>query len=97
MKKENIEKLIIDVLNDYFDTQEMNEMATKDSALFGKDSVLDSMGLVNIIIDIESRFLDKDIEISLTSEAAMSRRRSPFRTVETLADFIMEQIGDNNE
>jgi hypothetical protein len=55
------------------------------------------MGLVNVIIDIESRFLDEDIEVSLTSESAMSRRNSPFRTVETLADFIMEQIGDDNE
>jgi acyl carrier protein len=97
MNKEAVIKIIEEVLNDYFETQDMNEKATKDTALFGKDTILDSMGLVNVIIDIESRFLDEDIEVSLTSESAMSRRNSPFRTVETLADFIMEQIGDDNE
>ena len=97
MKKEKTLNMIIAVLNDYFETQEMNEKATKNTALFGKDAVLDSMGLVNVIIDIESRFLDEDVEISLTSESAMSRRNSPFRTVDTLADFIMEQLGENDE
>ena len=97
MDKENIEKIIIEVINDCFETQIMDGSTTKDTALFGKDSILDSMGLVNVIIDIESRFLDEDIEISLTSESAMSRRNSPFRTVETLADFIMEQIGEIDE
>lgn len=97
MNKEKIIATIIEVLNDYFETQEIDEKATKETALFGKDSILDSMGLVNVIIDIESRFLDEDIEISLTSESAMSRRNSPFRTVETLADFILEQVEAENE
>ena len=96
MKKYEVINTVVKVLNDYFETQEIGEKATKNTTLFGKYSVLDSMGLVNVIIDIESRFLDEDIDISLTSEKAMSRRNSPFRTVESLADFIVEQIGDNN-
>ena len=55
------------------------------------------MGLVNVIIDIESRFLDEGYEISLTSEKAMSRRNSPFRTISTLAEFIEEQVTANEE
>ena len=97
MNIERITNVLIDVLNEYFRTQEIKVKTTKETALFGKESVLDSMGLVNIIIDVESRFLDEDIEISLTSEKAMSRRNSPFRTISTLAEFIKEQIEGNDE
>ena len=85
-------KILIETTNEYFESQDFNEKANEDTTLFGKESVLDSMGLVNVIIDIESRFLDENIEISLTSEKAMSRRESPFRTISTLAEFIEEQI-----
>ena len=97
MSKNKIISIIINVLNEYFKTQEIKGKSTKDTTLLGEKSVLDSMGLVNVIIDIELKFLDEDIEISLTSEEAMSRRNSPFRTVETLADYILEQIGETNE
>lgn len=97
MNKKRILIILTSVLNDYFETKEMNEKATEETSLFGKDSVLDSMGLVNVIIDIESRFLDEDLEISLTSEKAMSRRQSPFRTISTLAEFIEEQITTNDK
>jgi acyl carrier protein len=97
MELKKIVEIIIEVINDYFETQDIDKKATEKNILFGKDSVLDSMGLVNVIIDIESCFLDDDIEISLTSEQAMSRRNSPFRTVVTLAEFIQEQIEAKNE
>ena len=97
MKVEEISKVIIETINDYFETQEIDEKANEETVLFGRNSVLDSMGLINVIIDIESAFLDEDIEISLTSEKAMSRRNSPFRTVTTLAEYIVEQVEGNNE
>ena len=46
------------------------------------------MGLVNIVVDIETAFLDEDIEISLTSETAMSGRISPFRTIQSLCNLF---------
>ena len=92
-----IEKVLIETINEYFESQDIDQVANDETILFGKDSVLDSMGLVNVIIDIESRFLDDDIEISLTSEKAMSRRNSPFRTVATLAEYIIEQIEEIDE
>ena len=51
------------------------------------------MGLVNCIVDIETSFLDEGMEISLTSEAAMSGRISPFRSVGALCIFIARQLG----
>ncbi|RZB29756.1 MAG: hypothetical protein SRB1_02036 [Desulfobacteraceae bacterium Eth-SRB1] len=97
MEKHRIKEILNKTVNEYFESQDFNEKANEDTVLFGKESVLDSMGLVNVIIDIESRFLDEDYEISLTSEKAMSRRNSPFRTISTLADFIGEQVTENEE
>ena len=79
-------------MEDYLEAQDNYSNVTTDTVLFGDNSVLDSMGLVNIVIDLESIFLDKGYEISLTSDVAMSRRQSPFRNIATLADFIYEQL-----
>lgn len=57
--------------------------------LFGKDSDLDSLGLVNLIVNVEEAINDKyDTNLSLADEKAMSQKRSPFHTVETLSDYI---------
>ena len=96
MNKKHIREIVITALNEYLETQDISTEVHDNSPLLGDMSLLDSMGLVNVIIDIESKFLDKDIEISLTSEKAMSRRNSPFRTVLSLVNFIHEQIrGDH--
>jgi acyl carrier protein len=62
--------------------------------LVGPDSVLDSMALVSLILDVEQR-LDEEagVAVSLMNEQALSRRRSPFRSVGTLADYIVEVAG----
>lgn len=65
----------------------------KNTVLLGNGAVLDSMGLVNLIVDLESTLADKEYEVSLTSEKAMSQRNSPFRTIETLTEYIKELIG----
>ena len=97
MNKNQIREIVITALKEYLETQDIITEENDDSALIGDKSLLDSMGLVNVIIDIESKFLDKDIEISITSEKAMSRKNSPFRTVSSLVAFIQEQIGKDHE
>ncbi|MCK4664774.1 MAG: hypothetical protein KAT68_18025 [Bacteroidales bacterium] len=92
MKNEEIQLLVFECIKSYLEAHEIGHDINGHTALFGSNAIFDSMGLVNVIIDIESKFLDEDIEISLTSEKAMSRRNSPFRTISTLAEFIEEQI-----
>jgi acyl carrier protein len=69
----------------------------KDTPLIGSGRVLDSLGLVNLLVDIETAMLDENIEISLTSENAMSSKISPFRTIGSLCRFIENQINIANE
>lgn len=65
-----------------------------DSALVGAEAVLSSLALVTYILDVEA-FLDSDhgTQVTLVNEDALSRSKSPFRTVETLADYILELSG----
>ena len=60
--------------------------------LIGSSSIFDSMELVQFIVDVESLLDDEfNIEIELTSEKAMSRRNSPFISINTLSRFIVDE------
>lgn len=72
------------------------ERVSAESSLFGDNSLFDSMGLVNFVVDVETRFQAEGIKLSLMSEDAMSKRRSPFRSIASLADFIQEQISSED-
>jgi len=59
-----------------------------ETQLFGRGSRLDSLGLVNLVVATEARLMDSGAAVSLADERAMSQKQSPFRTVETLCDYI---------
>ena len=61
----------------------------EETRLLGRESKLDSLSLVTLIVDIEQRLTDGlGAEILLTDEKAMSQKRSPFRDVKSLVDYI---------
>lgn len=92
MEKAQIIEIIKSSISEYLESRSESIEINEDTALIGRRAVVDSIGLVNLIVDIESRLLDLDIEISLLSEKAMSQTNSPFRNVNTLSDFIFEEI-----
>ena len=60
-----------------------------ETRLFGGNSKLDSLGLVNLIVAVEQNIEDEfDITITLADERSMSQKHSPFRTVGSLVDYI---------
>lgn len=68
-----------------------------DSPLFGNGG-LDSMGLVRFIILVEERIEDEtDVRLTLASDKAMSRKSSPFQTLETLAHYIQECLAEEGD
>lgn len=97
MTKQEINEIVFKTFETYCADNEIEATISKDTPLIGSSSILDSMGLVNTIVDIETAFLDEDVEISLTSEAAMSGRISPFRSVGSLCNFIARQLGIEEE
>ncbi len=93
MNKTEATEIVISAVKEYIDDE--NIAINESAILLGNDAVVDSIGLVNLIVDVESALAEKDIEITLTSEDAMSRRKSPFRSVDTLSDYILELIEKN--
>ena len=93
MNYKRIEEIVVDTIKNYCNEHGIDVELTKDSPLMGRTRILDSMGLVNVLVDIETAFLDDDVEVSLTSETAMSSRISPFRSVRSVCNFIAQQLG----
>jgi acyl carrier protein len=56
--------------------------------LFGPDSPLDSLGLLSLLLDVEEALHSAGCPVMLSDDRAMSQRRSPFRTVASLVEYI---------
>lgn len=80
------------MLNEQFPAEKQLELKS-DTILFGKDAKLDSLGLVNLIVLVEENVLDKfDQSITIADERAMSQKSSPFRTVQSLAEYMQKLL-----
>lgn len=78
----------VDELNQGLPSEEHLEKHPE-TVLLGPDGRLDSLGLVNLIVDTEERVEDRfGVVVSVADEKAMSLKRSPFRTIGTLSDYI---------
>lgn len=96
MTEKEVEQLIMEALNELNDEFPNDEkiIISSDTILFGKDSQIDSLSLVSLIVNIESELcsiLDRDL--SLTDDRAMTRSESPFLNVQTLKNYILEIVG----
>jgi acyl carrier protein len=88
---DEIAPLILDVLHE-LDRQGVVDLdgvvPGADTELFGADGLLDSVGLVALVVAVEERLADElDIDVSLADERALSQRQSPYRTVSSLAAY----------
>ena len=93
MTDKQIEKLIIEALielNEGLPDEEKITITTK-TELFGPNAQIDSLSLVSLIVNIESKISNElNYEISITDDRAMIREESPFLNVQTLKNYILE-------
>ena len=97
MTKKEIESQLLNLLKNFIDENEieLNSEINSSTRLIGSSPLFDSMELVTFIVEVEQFLEDKyEIEIGLTTENAMSRRTSPFLSVEAMTNFILEQINE---
>lgn len=63
---------------------------TEDTVLVGADAVLDSLGVVQLIVEVEQRVeSNHGVSVTLANDKAMSAKNSPFRTVGVLANHVI--------
>ena len=93
--REDVLKLVLSAVENYCIENDIsvNLIQGNELKLFGGESLLDSLGLVSLIVSIEEAIEDKyNTSIILADEKAMSRRTSPFSRVSYLVDYILELI-----
>lgn len=94
-----IEEALFEAIDEINQQQPEDQQVQKkmDTPLFGNDGVLDSYALVNLIVSVEQKIQEKlDLAVTLADEKAMSQKNSPFRTVESLANYIRQIIGPSD-
>ena len=95
INKEIATKLIFKGIKDY-NTQvnKKNQLPISvELELFSENGVLDSLGLVNLIMSIEEQFEDYlDTSIVIADEKAMSQKNSPFQSVQSMADYLSKEL-----
>mgnify|MGYP005676963133 FL=1 len=88
MNIEQAKKIVIQAISDILKGK---AKISEDMQLIGEESLLDSMNLVEVCLLLEDVAGEHDFEFDWTSEAAMSRSRSMFRSVFTLAEEFANQ------
>ncbi|MCT8864537.1 hypothetical protein [Shewanella xiamenensis] len=87
--------LVLSVLHEMGQDENDTSLIEADikTKLFGSNGVLDSVGIVFLITELEEKISDEfDVEVTLADEKAMSQVTSPFRNVETLANYIEQLV-----
>ena len=92
--KEDILKIVLETIDYYNQDLDEESKIKKDlkAPLYGGKSNLDSLGLVSFIVCLEQDLEEKlNKTFSLADEKAMSRKSSPYESINTLVDLIIER------
>ena len=98
--KRDLNQLFFDVIDEFNAQTEQDKHLKQhaDETLFGDGGVLDSLGLVNLITLVEEHVEDEfDVTITLADEKAMSRKKSPFRTVGSLIAYVSDLLEEHQD
>ena len=90
----NLEQAIEIVISAISEVLEGKVEISRDMQLIGEEPLLDSMKLVEVCLFLEDVADDNGFEFDWTSEAAMSKSRSMFRSVSSLAEEFLDQSED---
>jgi hypothetical protein len=98
MDRARLVSMITTIVHDVYDPTGVTRDLSVDenTALFGRDGMFDSVGLVSIILAVEQDVSNATGKaITLADERAMSQTRSPFLTVGSLATYTMGLLRDS--
>ena len=87
MTREDTIKLICSVYKELVPPEDLPATVNETTRLFG--GALDSVGLVSLIVELEQQIADRaEASITIADDRAMSQKRSPFRTIGSLGDYV---------
>ena len=95
MKKQELVQMMIELLQDVLadSDAEYSAEVTATTQLVGEGAAITSLSLISFITGVELAIEEKyDTELTLVSEEALSRRKSPFRMIDSLADYVLTLV-----
>ena len=94
MNKSSLLEKILTELNTIFTENKLPlSDLNENTILFGAGSAIDSLDLVGLIVTVEEFVLEKtgkEIQV-IDEESIIAEGKSPFRSVSTLADLVLEK------
>jgi len=100
MNRSDVMDLIVTTLQDLLagDPARAGLPIEEGTRLYGPEGLLDSLRLVSLVLDLEQEINDQmDTAITIADSRAMSQQRSPFRSVGSLADYIVRLLADEQQ
>lgn len=93
MDLDQAKNIVISIITEALEQAELEDeiQVTEEMQLIGGESLLDSMGLVGVCLELEDLADEHGFEFDWTSDATMSKSRSMFRTVSALAEEFANQ------
>jgi len=91
MEKVVISNKILEIVGDFAKKKGLTSI-TGEFPLIGDKGLLDSMNLVELCLSLEDFADELEFEFDWTSDSAMSRSRSMFKTVNSLTDEFITQM-----
>lgn len=85
--KKLVKSVIVEIIDEALEIED-------DTQLIGEHSLLDSMKLVEVCLALEDMAEGYEFEFDWTSDSAMSKSRSMFRTVSSLSKEFTRQSED---
>jgi acyl carrier protein len=92
---QDLMSLIVETLQELNGQQDMKIPMDlgSETPLFGRNGILDSVGLVTLVVAVEQAIEDKfGVSISLADEKAISQKHSPYRTIGSLTEYASRLI-----
>ncbi len=93
MNLDKAKEIVMSVVTEVLEEAESEDeiQVTETMELIGGESLLDSMGLVSVCLALEDLADEHGFEFDWTSDAAMSKSRSMFRSIGALAEEFANQ------
>jgi len=95
--REQIQTIVLGAMQELNQQNPSNKQfaVSEQTPLFGAGGVLDSLGLVNLVVTIEQHLEDElGVALALADERAMAQRNSPFRNVPALVEYVMARLAE---
>jgi acyl carrier protein len=91
MTLEDAVETVTAVVKECYYEAKIEASVSESTPLVGGDSLLDSMGLVQICLALEDKAEEIGFDFDWTSDAAMSKSKGMYRTVTALAEEFQNQ------